>query len=28
MPRDQLVDYLTTILWDGFSSLRRSVAGN
>lgn len=27
MPRAQLVDYLTTILWDGFSSLRRS-AGN
>ncbi len=27
MPRAQLVDYLTTILWDGFSSLRKS-AGN
>jgi AcrR family transcriptional regulator len=26
LPRDQLVDYLTTILWDGFSSLRMSTA--
>lgn len=25
LPRTQLVDYLTTILWDGFSSLRRSA---
>jgi AcrR family transcriptional regulator len=25
LPRAQLVDYLTTILWDGFSSLRRSA---
>jgi AcrR family transcriptional regulator len=23
LPRNRLVDYLTTILWDGFSSLRR-----
>ena len=27
MPRPQLVDYVTTILWDGFSALRKS-AGN
>jgi AcrR family transcriptional regulator len=27
LPRAQLVDYLTTILWDGYSSLRRSAAG-
>jgi AcrR family transcriptional regulator len=27
LPRARLVDYLTTILWDGFSSLRRSAAG-
>lgn len=26
LPRDRLVDYLTTILWDGFSSLRRATA--
>jgi AcrR family transcriptional regulator len=26
LPRERLVDYLTTILWDGFSSLRRSTA--
>ena len=26
MPRAQLVEYLTTILWDGFSSLRDAVA--
>ena len=25
-PRDRLVDYLTTILWEGFSSLRRATA--
>lgn len=25
LPRDRLVDYLTTILWDGFASLRRST---
>jgi AcrR family transcriptional regulator len=24
LPRERLVDYLTTILWDGFSSLRRA----
>jgi AcrR family transcriptional regulator len=28
LPRAQLVDYLTTILWDGFSSLRRSAVKN
>jgi AcrR family transcriptional regulator len=28
LPRAQLVEYLTTILWDGFSALRRSVAKN
>jgi AcrR family transcriptional regulator len=28
LPRAQLVDYLTTILWDGFSSLRRSAVQN
>jgi AcrR family transcriptional regulator len=27
LPRDRLVDYLTTILWDGFSSLRRANGG-
>jgi AcrR family transcriptional regulator len=26
LPRERLVDYLTTILWDGSSSLRRSAA--
>jgi AcrR family transcriptional regulator len=26
LPRAQLVDYLTTILWDGYHSLRRSSA--
>ena len=26
LPRDRLVDYLTTILWEGFSSLRRATA--
>jgi AcrR family transcriptional regulator len=26
LPRDRLVDYLTTILWEGFSSLRRPTA--
>ena len=26
MPRAQLVEYLTTILWDGFSSLRHAAA--
>jgi AcrR family transcriptional regulator len=26
LPRAQLVEYLTTILWDGFSSLRTSTA--
>lgn len=26
MPRQQLVEYLTTILWDGFSSLRKKAA--
>ena len=26
LPRDRLVDYLTTILWEGFSSLRRAIA--
>ena len=26
LPRALLVEYLTTILWDGFSALRRSVA--
>ena len=26
LPRAQLVEYLTTILWDGFSALRRSAA--
>ena len=26
LPRARLVDYLTTILWDGFSSLRRATA--
>jgi AcrR family transcriptional regulator len=25
LPRERLVDYLTTILWDGFSSLRRAT---
>jgi AcrR family transcriptional regulator len=28
LPRAQLVDYLTTILWDGFSSLRSSTVRN
>jgi AcrR family transcriptional regulator len=28
LPRAQLVEYLTTILWDGYGSLRRSSAGN
>lgn len=28
LPRALLVEYLTTILWDGFSALRRSVAKN
>jgi AcrR family transcriptional regulator len=28
LPRAQLVAYLTTILWDGFASLRRSTARN
>jgi AcrR family transcriptional regulator len=28
LPREQLVDYLTTILWDGFSSLRRATAAH
>ena len=28
LPRAQLVDYLTTILWDGYRSLRRSTAKN
>lgn len=28
LPRARLVDYLTTILWDGFSALRSSVAKN
>jgi len=27
LPRDRLVEYLTTILWEGFSSLRRATAG-
>jgi AcrR family transcriptional regulator len=26
LPRDRLADYLTTILWEGFSSLRRATA--
>jgi AcrR family transcriptional regulator len=26
LPRERLVDYLTTILWEGFSSLRRATA--
>jgi AcrR family transcriptional regulator len=26
LPRNRLVDYLTTILWDGFASLRRATA--
>jgi AcrR family transcriptional regulator len=26
LPREQLVEYLTTILWDGFSSLRKRAA--
>jgi AcrR family transcriptional regulator len=26
LPRDRLVDYLTTILWDGFASLRRATS--
>jgi AcrR family transcriptional regulator len=26
LPRERLVDYLTTILWDGFSSLRRATS--
>ena len=26
LPREQLVEYLTTILWDGFSSLRKKAA--
>ncbi len=26
LPRERLVDYLTTILWDGSSSLRRAAA--
>jgi AcrR family transcriptional regulator len=26
LPRDRLVDYLTTILWEGFSSLRRATS--
>ena len=26
LPRDRLADYLTTILWEGFSSLRRTTA--
>lgn len=25
LPRERLVDYLTTILWEGFSSLRRAT---
>jgi AcrR family transcriptional regulator len=28
LPRAQLVEYLTTILWDGYGSLRKSAAGN
>jgi AcrR family transcriptional regulator len=28
LPRALLVEYLTTILWDGFAALRRSVAKN
>ena len=27
LPRGRLVEYLTTILWDGFSSLRRANSG-
>jgi AcrR family transcriptional regulator len=27
LPRERLADYLTTILWEGFSSLRRATAG-
>jgi AcrR family transcriptional regulator len=28
LPREKLVQYLTTILWDGYGSLRRTVAEN
>jgi AcrR family transcriptional regulator len=28
LPREKLVQYLTTILWDGYGSLRRSASGS
>lgn len=28
LPRDRLVEYLTTLLWDGFRAVRRAAAGS